>query len=94
MEVQHDYLPNTIFNITGSTFDIPSIPFGPYAVTGFYYAVKFLKLKDQMVMGHTKEQTQRILNKIAADPIMSLIVHKFDVNLIPINQEELVAEHV
>ncbi len=91
MEVQHDYLPNTIFNITGSTFDIPSIPFGPYAVTGFYYAVKYLKLKDQMVMGHNKEQTQRILNKIAADPIMSLIVHKFDVNLIPINQEELVA---
>jgi hypothetical protein len=94
MEVQHDYLPNTIFNITGSTFDIPSIPFGPYAVTGFYYAVKFLKLKDQMVMGHTKEQTQRILNKISADPIMSLIVQKFNVNLIPINQEELVAAHV
>lgn len=94
MEVQHDYLPNTIFNITGSTFDIPSIPFGPYAVTGFYYAVKYLKLKDQMVMGYNQEQTQRILNKIAADPIMSLIVHKFDVNLIPINQEELVGTNV
>lgn len=93
MDVPEAYLPNTIFNITGSTFDIPSIPFGPYAVTGFYYAVKYLKLKDQMVMGRDKQQTQRILNKMAADPIMSLIVQKFNVNLIPINQEELVAAH-
>lgn len=88
-----DYLPNTLFNITGSMFDIPSIPFGPYVITGFYYAVKHLNLKDQMVMGGNKEQTQRILNKIDADPIMSIIVRKFDVNLIPINQEEILQKN-
>jgi hypothetical protein len=90
MESPVGYLPNTLFNITGSMFDIPSIPFGPYAITGFYYAVKHLKLNDQMVMGGNKEQTLRIMNKIASDPIMSLIVRKFDVNLIPISQDEII----
>ncbi len=83
------YLPNTLFNITGSTFDIPSIPFGPYTIASFYYAVAILNLKDEMVLGRNKEQTQRILKKIAADPIMNLIVEKFNVHLIPINQEEI-----
>jgi hypothetical protein len=60
--------------ITGSTFDIPSIPFGPYAITGFYYAVKHLGLTDQMVMGADEAQTNRIMHKIHSDPIMNLIV--------------------
>jgi hypothetical protein len=84
------YLANTVFNLTGSTFDIPSIPFGPYAITGFYYSVVHLGLKDQMVMGADEAQTHRIMHKIHSDPIMNLIVESFDVNLIPINQKELV----
>ncbi len=84
------YLSNTVFNLTGSTFDIPSIPFGPYAITGFYYAVKHLGLTDQMVMGSDETQTSRIMLKIHSDPIMNLIVQAFNVNLIPINQKELV----
>lgn len=84
------YLANTLFNITGSTFDIPSIPFGPYAITGFYYAVKHLGLTDQMIMGSDEAQTNRILHKIHADPIMNLIVESLGVHLIPINQKELV----
>lgn len=84
------YLANTLFNLTGSTFDIPSIPFGPYAITGFYYAVKHLGLTDQMVMGADETQTNRIMHKIHSDPIMNLIVESFGVHLIPINQRELV----
>ncbi len=84
------YLANTVFNLTGSTFDIPSIPFGPYAITGFYYAVKHLGLTDQMVMGSDESQTSRIMLKIHSDPIMNLIVQEFNVNLIPLNQKELV----
>lgn len=84
------YLANTVFNLTGSTFDIPSVPFGPYAITGFYYAVKHLELKDHMVMGSDENQTHRIMHKIHSDPIMNLIVQEFDVNLIPINQKDLV----
>jgi hypothetical protein len=55
--------------------------------------VKHLKLKDQLVMGGNKEQTHRILNKMEADPIMSLIVHNFDVNLIPISQEDVLQQN-
>lgn len=84
------YLANTVFNLSGSTFDIPSIPFGPYAITGFYYAVKNLGLTDQMVMGIDEAQTKRIVHKIKADPIMNLIVNSFNVNLILLNQNELV----
>ena len=43
-----DYLPNTIFNMTGTAFDIPSTPFGPYVIAGFYYGVKHLSLTDQI----------------------------------------------
>jgi hypothetical protein len=89
IEHNGDYLPNTVFNMTGSSFDIPHTPFGPYVIAGFFYAVKHLKLLDQMVMGYDTHQTSRIIQKIYNDPIMNMIVKKFDVNLIPLNQVEL-----
>jgi hypothetical protein len=81
-----DYLPNTLFNMTGTSFDIPHTPFGPYVIAGFFYAVKHLNLTDQMVMGYDVNQTGRIIQKIKNDPLMNMIVRKFNVNLIPINQ--------
>jgi hypothetical protein len=75
--------------MTGSSFDIPHTPFGPYVIAGFFFAVKHLNLKDQMVMGYDSNQTSRIMQKIKNDPIMNMIVQKFDVNLIAINQTEL-----
>ncbi len=83
-----DYLPNTVFNMTGTSFDIPHTPFGPYVIAGFFYSVKHLHLTDQMVMGYDANQTTRILQKIGNDPIMNMIVKKFDVNLIPLNNTD------
>ena len=85
-----DYLPNTIFNMTGTAFDIPSTPFGPYVIAGFFYAVRHLNLLDQMVMGYDENQTRRMLQKIENDPIMNMIVRKFNVNLIPLNNVNFV----
>ncbi|NOT74381.1 MAG: hypothetical protein HOP08_05585 [Cyclobacteriaceae bacterium] len=84
-----DYMPNTVFNMTGSSFDIPYTPFGPYVIAGFFYAVKHLGLTDQMVMGYDAQQTSRILLKIKNDPIMNMIVKKFNVNLIPVNHVDV-----
>ena len=84
-----EYLPNTVFNMTGSSFDIPFTPFGPYVIAGFFYAVKHLHLTDQMVMGYDAAQTKRIQLKIKNDPIMNMIVKKFGVNIIPVNQVDL-----
>ena len=84
-----EYLPNTLFNMTGTSFDIPHTPFGPYVIAGFYYAVKHLRLIDQMVMGFDKDQTTRIMQKIKNDPLMNLFVKKFKVKLIPINHIDL-----
>jgi hypothetical protein len=84
-----EYLPNTVFNMTGSSFDIPNTPFGPYVIAGFFYAVKHLKLTDQIVMGYDSKQTGRIMQKISNDPIMSMIVRKFGVSLIPVNQVDV-----
>jgi hypothetical protein len=84
-----EYLPNTLFNMTGTSFDIPHTPFGPYVIAGFYFAVKHLSLVDQMVMGYDKEQTTRIMQKIANDPLMNMFVKKFKVKLIPINHIDL-----
>ena len=91
-EIEHtgDYLPNTVFNMTGTSFDIPHTPFGPYVIAGFYYSIKHLGLTDQMVMGYDQNQTTRILQKISNDPIMNMFVKKFQVNLIPVNQIDLV----
>ncbi len=83
------YMPNTVFNISGSNFDIPLTPFGPYVIAGFYYSVHYLKLTDQMVMGYDPQQTDRILAKIENDPLMNLIVKKYNVNLIPVNQVDV-----
>jgi hypothetical protein len=84
-----EYLPNTVFNMTGSSFDIPNTPFGPYVIAGFFFAVKHLKLTDQIVMGYDAKQTGRIMQKIKNDPIMNMIVTKFNVNLIPVNQVDV-----
>lgn len=84
-----NYLPNTLFNMTGTSFDIPHTPFGPYVIAGFYYSVRYLGLFDQIVMGYDAAQTGRILRKIKNDPIMDLIVRKFSVNLLPISQVDL-----
>ncbi len=86
-----NYLPNTLFNMTGTSFDIPHTPFGPYVIAGFYFSVKHLKLYDQMVMGYDEDQTARILRKIKNDPIMNLIVAKYSVNLLPVNYIDLIA---
>jgi len=90
IENSGDYLPNTVFNMTGTSFDIPHTPFGPYVIAGFYYSVKYLGLVDQMVMGYDVNQTTRIMQKIGNDPIMNMIVKKFKVNLIPINHLDFV----
>lgn len=84
------YLPNTLFNMTGSSFDMPGTPFGPYVIAGFYYSVAALKLTDQIVLGENEFQTQRMMHKIQNDPIMGLIVRKYDVNLIPVNNEDII----
>jgi hypothetical protein len=89
LEHSGEYLPNTVFNMTGSSFDIPHTPFGPYVIAGFFYAVKSLGLTDQMVMGYDANQTGRIIQKLKNDPIMNMIVNKFKVNLIPINHIDL-----
>jgi hypothetical protein len=85
-----DYLPNTLFNMTGTSFDIPQTPFGPYVIAGFFYAVKHLGLTDQLVMGYEENQTGRIMQKVKNDPLMNMIVKKFKVNLIAINHQDLV----
>lgn len=84
------YLPNTIFNMTGTSFDIPSTPFGPYVIAGFFYSVKYLELTDQIVMGYDRHQTARMLQKIGNDPIMNMIVNKFNVHLIPLNLVDVI----
>jgi len=84
-----DYLPNTLFNMTGTSFDIPHTPFGPYVIAGFYFSIKYLKLTDQMVMGYDSAQTFRIMQKIKNDPLMNMFVKKFGVNLIPVNHLDL-----
>ncbi|HYG51103.1 MAG TPA: hypothetical protein VD905_09385 [Flavobacteriales bacterium] len=89
IETNGEYLPNTVFNITGASFDIPSAPFGPYVIGGFYYAVHYLGLTDQMVMGYDTEQTNRILKKLENDPLMNFIIKKFNVNLIPVNHVDV-----
>jgi hypothetical protein len=93
-DINHDgkYLPNTVFNMSGSAFDIPHCPFGPYVIAGFFYSVSKLGLTDQMVMGFDKAQTDRMILKIKNDPIMNLIVNRYKVNLIPVNHSELIAE--
>lgn len=85
-----EYMPNTVFNISGSSFDIALTSFGPYVIAGFYYAVHYLNLTDQMVMGYDAPQTERIMAKIHNDPLMNLIVKKYNVNLIPVNQVDVV----
>lgn len=83
------YAPNLLFSLTGRTFDVPATPFGPYVIAGFYYGVKVLGLRDQLVLGYDAGETARILAKLHNDPLMHLIIETQGVNLIPINTRDL-----
>jgi hypothetical protein len=82
-------LVNTVFHITGSSFDLPVSPFGPYVIGGFFFAVKHLGLTEWMVMGNTPEQTARMMRKLNNDPIIKLVSEKHGVTLLPISVSEL-----
>lgn len=84
LKTTDDFLPNTVFNMTGSNFDIAATPFGPYIIAGFYLSVKYLGMNTHIIMGIDKEQTERMILKIHNDPIMSLIAKKFDVKFVPV----------
>ncbi len=82
-------LVNTVFHITGSSFDLPVSPFGPYVIGGFFFAVKHLGLKEWMIMGNTPEQTGRMMRKLKNDPIIKLVTEKYGVTWLPISVSEL-----
>jgi hypothetical protein len=82
-------LTNTVFHITGSNFDLPVSPFGPYVIGGFYFAVKQLHLQDWMVVGNTLEQTNRMVRKLTNDPIINLIKDRYGVRWMPIVATDL-----
>jgi hypothetical protein len=89
MAEDDETLINTVFHITGSNFDLPASPFGPYVIGGFYYAVKQLQLREWMVVGNTHEQTQRMIRKLSNDPIIELIKNHFGVVWMPMVASDL-----
>ncbi len=78
------YEPNTVFTMSGSAFDLPMGPLGPYAIAGLFYSVKALGLRQVMVMGNDPTQTSRMVEKIRNDPLANLIVEHFGVALLPV----------
>lgn len=78
------YEPNTVFAISGSAFDLPTSPFGPYAIGGLYYSIIGLELKKYLVMGNDMAQAERMVRKIQRDPIANVIVKHFGVELVPV----------
>jgi hypothetical protein len=79
----------TVFTLSGCSYDAPHVPFGPYAIAGLFYLLNHLNAKDVMVMGRTPVQTDRMLAKIAHDPLMSFVLEAGGGNLIPIATEDL-----
>jgi hypothetical protein len=61
-------------------------------IAGFFYAVKHLGLTDQIMMGYDANQTGRIVQKVKNDPLMNMIVNKFNVKLLPINQVDFLKQ--
>jgi hypothetical protein len=83
-----DVVSNAFFHMTGSAFDLPSFPYGPYVVTGFYYAVVKLGIRDLMVVGGDEDQTKRMEAKLLRDPIIGLVIKKYNVSLLSLVIQE------
>lgn len=84
-----EYHSNSLFVLSGSSFDRSGRPFGPYALAGFYYAAEHLNVADWVVIGRDAEQTRRMCAKIENDPIASLIVRELKINLLPVSTDSL-----
>lgn len=83
------YQPNTLFVLSGTAFDRPARPFGPYSLAGLFYAIEHLNVRDWMVLGREAGQTRRMQEKIAGDPLASLFIRELGVNLLPANTSDL-----
>ena len=78
-----------VFAIGGNSFDIVHSRFGRYIIAGFYYSAKALGVTNYVVLGTDEFQTNRMLEKIANDPLMKLVVDSCGVTFIPITVADL-----
>lgn len=79
-----DYSPNTVFAMSGSAFDIPGSPFGPYITAGIFYGLWGLGLREILVMGNDAAQAERMVRKVHGDPLANLVVKHFGAKLSPV----------
>jgi len=83
------YQPNTLFVLSGTAFDRPARPFGPYSLAGLFYAIEKLNVSDWLVLGRDAAQTNRMQAKIAGDPLAALFVRELGVNLLLANTADI-----
>ncbi len=57
--------------------------FGPYKVTGFFYGVANLGLKEWGVLCKTENDAFKATLRLSQDPIMGFIINTYNVKLVP-----------
>lgn len=80
-----------LFTLSGSSYDSPHMPFGPYALAGIYYALAHLKVAEFIVMGRNQAQTSRMVAKIQNDPIAAFLFRELGGSLLAVTTEEIIA---
>ncbi len=80
--------PGSVFALSGYDITGPSYPFGPYRVLSIFYAVKHLGIKDVYLMGEDDGEINAIEVKIKRDPMVSLIMKEFGVNVQKVDAKE------
>lgn len=81
--------PGSVFAISGYDVVGATYPFGPYRLLSIFYAIKHLGIKDLYIIGENDGDVAAMSVKISRDPIVSLIIKEFGVNVHRMTQNEL-----
>ncbi|MCL6088727.1 MAG: hypothetical protein M1530_01005 [Candidatus Marsarchaeota archaeon] len=83
------YSAGQVFAIGGKNLADYFRLFGPYKVTGFFYGVANLGLKEWGVLCKSPEDAFKATLRLSQDPIMGFIIRTYDVKIVPMTPSGL-----
>ncbi|VVB57176.1 Uncharacterised protein [uncultured archaeon] len=89
------YEAGLAFAISGELLEDFYRPVGRYKILSVYYGAKNLGLKEWVVVGRSKDETDMIISRFSSDPLLAFVKRHYGIKYIPmVAPAEAIENHV